>query len=62
MAGNRAYFDNDVVAGRICFGAKYIDFMNSSTPQVAQDLADEDVFDELFAATGMDAVRFGHSG
>jgi hypothetical protein len=51
-----------VVPNRICFGTKNVNFVNSGTPQVAQDLAKEDVFGKLFAATRMRAVRFRHGG
>lgn len=62
MAGNGAYFNDDVVAGGICFGAKNIYFVNAGAPQVAQDLANEHMLNKFLAATGVETVRFGHGG
>ena len=53
MAGNRANLNNDVVTTRICLGAEYIYFVNATSLKVAQNFADENVFNELLAATRM---------
>lgn len=61
MASNEPHFNNDVVSAGICFCAENVNLVNTSTPKMAQDFTNEDVLNELFAATGMQSVKFGHN-